>query len=88
METVTINMNVQSKVTLTKAGADIINKYYKNIFSDHSDYIKKFNLKIYKEGDIFESVFWELFEIFGPSIHMAMLEVPFKDNVIILNKTI
>lgn len=84
----TINLNVDVKVTLTKYGAQQLNKYNAqfHLHTDH-DGVKwdEENFPThYKEEDEFESELWHVMHIFGDGTHGSC--VPFKNNEITLVK--
>ena len=70
-----ININEVVNFTLTETGAGILNKYYRQF--NHPIFTDKINHKI---GDNLVMSLWTVMEIFGPHIHMGMVEVPFQSN--------
>lgn len=72
------NMNENVEVTLTKFGAKVINDDRAEI----RKLVPEYAPKAYSEGDVLKDQLWSVMQTFGPHIHMGMVEVPFKDNII------
>lgn len=70
-----LNLNTQVEVTLTAFGAEWFNKFTKKYYSRGI-----YEPKQYLEDEVMRISLWGLMQAFGDSIHMGMLEVPFKDN--------
>lgn len=71
-----MNINDRFTAVLTKTGASIYNTW------DAEFKYPGWTPKNLKEGDTLTCPLWQLFQIFGPWIHMGMIEVPFEDNKI------
>jgi hypothetical protein len=69
-----VNINSRCKVVLTEFGAKTYNEF-------HSQF-KNYRPKELNVDDVLEDSLWSLMRVFGPSIHLGMIEVPFKNNEI------
>jgi len=79
-----ININIPCTVTLTKFGADHLNKYFAELASwSHNE-----PSRIYKEDDEFETPLWDIMCIFGKTLYMGTYDLPFKENVIDLSSKV
>jgi hypothetical protein len=75
-----VNANEAVSVTLTMTGAAIYN-----------DWMGQFPHNIRERvqpGQTIKLPLWSLMQIFGPSIHMGMHQVPFVDNVMDLHVSV
>lgn len=73
------NMNDMVCVTLTGFGAAIMNERYSRF--------KQYGVeREFIEGQDYRTQLWSLMQDFGQHIHLGMSQVPFKDNVIKLEK--
>lgn len=66
------NLNRNCSVVLTAYGAEILNQTYACIVRE------------YKEGDVFKTQVWTLFNIFGEAVHIGNPQISFKDFMITL----
>lgn len=73
-----INTNAQVTVTLTRTGA-LIYEAHMGQFPSH---VRERKLA----GDTLTTQLWGLMQVFGDGIHMGMGEVPFVDNVVVLDE--
>ena len=82
-----LNVNRNSRVTLTEAGAKVVNEHIKN--DDVIQHLSEEQIKIlfgqnkFKSGDTYKSALWDIMNIFGKSMHMGC-DIPFVNNEIIL----
>lgn len=75
-----INMNDPVTVTLTTYGAQTWNARYNGISIPVEHRPKPSHT-----GDVITAQLWDLMHVFGPGIHMGMLEVPFLHNAMDIN---
>ena len=82
----TINLNVRVKVTLTRYGAQQLNKYNMqyHLHTDHdgAEMDEIWFPTHYKEDSTYESELGHVMEIFGSGIHGSC--IPFKNNEMVL----
>jgi len=76
-----LNMNDQATVELTEYGKQIYHADQVKWRSKDGRAINK-SLNTPVEPVIITTELWRLFAIFGPTMHMGMIEVPFQDNKI------
>ena len=78
-----VNINRETKVVLTKKGAEIMNEYIKTDYAvsmlSDKQLIAVFGKSSFKENDIYKAPLWEIMHIFGGSIDMGC-DIPFVDN--------
>lgn len=81
----TVNINVYSRVILTKKGAEDLNKYFRQYHFGVTEKAKEWDETYfptsYKEGDVFETELHHLMNIFGVEL-IPGNDVPFKNNEI------
>lgn len=86
-----ININVHTRIILTKAGAAVLNNYFRQYHLGVTEESKQWEEKhfptSYKEGDVFETELHELFHIFGKEL-IPGLDTPFLNNEIELIRMI
>ena len=68
-----ININSQVSVKLTDSGETVIISYWDSLGVVAAHYSLQ-------ESKIVTMPFWELMQIFGPSVHMGMPKMLFVDN--------
>jgi hypothetical protein len=73
-----ININENCKVRLTDFGISVMKEHFS--YMPDEKYLRKPDALGYYSFSV-----WELFQIFGPRIHLGMSETPFVENVICFN---
>ena len=82
-----LNVNRIARVTLTEAGAKIINNYLKT--DDVIQHLTKDQIKTlfgrteFNAGDTYKSALWDIMHIFGKHMYMGC-NIPFVNNEIVL----
>lgn len=75
-----LNLNDDARVTLTKTGANIYNKW------DRDTAYPGWKPKNLKAGDVLKEPLWQLFQTFGSCMYMGAPEMPFLNNLIEVTK--
>ena len=78
-----INLNDKVKVKLTDAGRVMYKAFMADVSAPLEPYLPALdsNADLDEDG-LSEFSFWELMQVFGPRMHMAMTEMPFEQNVL------
>lgn len=79
----TVNMNDKCLLKLTPFGHEVLNAFYEDTRKTREERYEAIKTMHHPDdqGNM-DFQLWNLFQIFGPILHMGIKDVPFENNVI------